>query len=59
LSELMCRVSKAINISLDNIYYWCDSTVVLAWINGVPAQWKTYMGNRVTQIMVNVSAGSW
>lgn len=59
LSELMCRVSKAINVSLDNIYCWCDSTVVLAWINGVPAQWKTYVANRVTQIIENVGAGSW
>jgi len=59
LSDLMCRVSKAINISLENIFCWCDSTVVLAWINGVPAQWKTYVGNRVTQIIENVGAGSW
>jgi len=59
LSEIMCRVSKAINISLENINCCCDSTVVLAWINGVPAQWKTYVGNRVTQIIENVGAGSW
>lgn len=59
LPDLMCRVSKAINISLENICCWCDSTVVLAWINGVPAQWKTYVGNRVTQIIENIGAASW
>lgn len=59
LSELMQRVSKVTNITFDNMVCWCDSTVELSWIRGVPAQWKTFVANRVSQIIDAVGARCW
>ncbi|XP_050549153.1 uncharacterized protein LOC126910545 [Daktulosphaira vitifoliae] len=51
LAELMNRIVKLSNVDSRSVYCWCDSTVVLARIQSTPSQWKTYVANRVTQIL--------
>ncbi|XP_050535031.1 uncharacterized protein LOC126902051 [Daktulosphaira vitifoliae] len=59
LAELMNRIVKLSNFNSKDVYCWCDSTVVLAWIQGTPAQWKTYVANRVTQILDAIGNERW
>ncbi|XP_075990229.1 uncharacterized protein LOC142985870 [Anticarsia gemmatalis] len=41
------------------IYGWTDSQVVLAWIQGDEARWRTFVSNRVRQIKEVIPGGSW
>ncbi|KAL7304617.1 hypothetical protein TKK_0002868 [Trichogramma kaykai] len=41
------------------IHLWSDSTVTLSWIRGHPAQWKTYVANRVSEIQTTLPGASW
>ncbi|XP_072401139.1 uncharacterized protein [Diabrotica undecimpunctata] len=46
LSRLMKRTIQALNRSDVEIYAWSDSTITLAWIQGQPNRWKTFVANR-------------
>ena len=37
----------------DNVYYWCDSQIVLAWIESTNKEFKAFIENRVTEIRKN------
>ena len=47
-------VQRVLEISSHNIHAWTDSTVVLPWLNGDPRRFKTFISNRVTQIVKHV-----
>lgn len=36
-----------------------DSKIVLAWLNGHPSKWKTYIANRTSQILAGMTASQW
>lgn len=38
---------------------WTDSSIVLAWLEKPPHTWKTYVANRISQILDNVSNATW
>ncbi|CAK9829577.1 hypothetical protein ANTRET_LOCUS6888 [Anthophora retusa] len=57
LAQLVKRVRASIDILCDE-YYWCDSTIVLAWISSPSKQWKTFVANRVAEIQ-RLSQGKW
>ncbi|XP_060526909.1 uncharacterized protein LOC132702345 [Cylas formicarius] len=59
LAELVDKAKRALNINFDECYYWCDSTITLAWIKGSPHQWKIFVSNRVTQIQNLTETNSW
>ena len=40
-------------------YAWTDSLVVLSWLRGNPRQFKTFVGNRVSDTVELVSPGNW
>lgn len=44
-----CKI-KALTLPINETYYWFDSQVTLAWITGEPAEWKTFVANRVAEI---------
>lgn len=50
LAELIEKLSKAIKIPVTAKYYYSDSKIALAWINGTPRKWETYVANRVAKI---------
>ena len=37
LSKLMHQVRTALNITLDQVHVWTDSTIVLHWLDGSPS----------------------
>ena len=44
-------MSQALNIPLVDVHAWCDSTIVLSWLDGNPRHYKTYVGNRIATIL--------
>lgn len=59
LSKLANSVVQALTIPLHNRYYWCDSTIVLAWIYGEPYIRKTFVANRLIEIHQLTSCEQW
>lgn len=59
LSQLVDRVRKILNISLENCFLFTDSTIVLCWLSRPPDEWKVFVANRVEKIRVLNSYESW
>ncbi|XP_045535849.1 uncharacterized protein LOC106710483 [Papilio machaon] len=51
LESLRCPVSKSV--------HWCDSRVVLAWLNNSPSKLKSFVANKVVEICENTNLSSW
>ena len=60
LVELMQSLSHSLKdvIIIDEVVYWSDSEVALAWINGVDKVWEVWVQNRVNKIH-ELSKGLW
>ncbi|XP_031333913.1 uncharacterized protein LOC116163925 [Photinus pyralis] len=59
LTKLMIKVRTSLRITISKIFYYTDSSIVLGWLNGSPSRWKTFVGNRVSEIQNNSNAGDW
>jgi len=59
LSRLMNAVKQSMRMVFKEEYAWTDSTVTLAWIQGHPSKWKTFIGNRVSEIQDLVPPIHW
>ncbi|XP_050294309.1 uncharacterized protein LOC126734653 [Anthonomus grandis grandis] len=59
LAELAKTVLASIPSTLDSKHYWCDSTIVLAWIRSSPHRLKTFIANRIAQIQSITNIDEW
>ena len=59
LSQLLHHCKEVLNVPMEDVYAWTDATIVLNWIQGNPRRFKTYVGNRVSQIMDLVPPEHW
>lgn len=59
LSKLLRKVSRDLKIVNTHIYAWCDSTIVLHWLQGHPNRLKTYVANRVSEILEHSEIQRW
>ncbi|XP_064292696.1 uncharacterized protein LOC135309931 [Plodia interpunctella] len=59
LAKLLTEVAEVMNIPHANIHAWTDSEVVLAWLNSYPCRWKTFVANRVSEILVTLDTHHW
>ncbi|XP_022824802.1 uncharacterized protein LOC111355253 [Spodoptera litura] len=59
LAKLLSEVSEVMGISKSNLYYWTDSEIVLAWLNCHPNKWKTFVANRVSEILCISEPQQW
>uniref|UniRef100_A0ABD2WTZ1 Integrase catalytic domain-containing protein n=3 Tax=Trichogramma kaykai TaxID=54128 RepID=A0ABD2WTZ1_9HYME len=59
LVSLVKRIASSMSLEDLPIHLWSDSTVTLSWIRGHPAQWKTYVANRVSEIQTTLPGASW
>ena len=50
LAGLMESTRQALGVLVECCYAWSDSTTVLAWLDGSPQRYKTYVGNRLARI---------
>ncbi len=59
LTKLLDHLKSLFQIPLCDIYAWSDSTVVLNWLEGNPRRFKTYVGNRVSDIVACIPQSRW
>ena len=59
LAHLLYHVKDSLNIPLQDVYAWTDSTIVLSWLDGNPRRFKTYVGNRISCIMELIPTKHW
>ena len=59
LAKLLHSIRLALGIDIDNVFTWCDSTIVLYWLDGSPRQFKTLVGNRVSNILSLFPSSAW
>ena len=59
LAKLIGQVAKILDIPTGRIYGWTDSLVVLGWLRGNPRRFKTFVGNRVSEIVDLVPPSCW
>ncbi|XP_071580259.1 uncharacterized protein [Temnothorax nylanderi] len=50
LVKIIEDVETTLDLSGAEKHLWSDSKVALAWIQGHPSKWKTYVANRVAEI---------
>ena len=46
-------------MSVNDVDAWTDSMVVLSWLSGNPQRFKTYVGNRIAQIVNRIPSEQW
>ncbi|XP_058816992.1 uncharacterized protein LOC131680288 [Topomyia yanbarensis] len=59
LARLINNVTAALSIQVHEIRAYSDSQVALAWIAGGASRWKTYVGNRVAEIVTHLPSVNW
>ena len=59
LTQILISVKSALEISDSDVYAWTDSSIVLAWLDGHPRDFKPYVSNRVFSILQVTSPGTW
>ena len=59
LAQLLSQVKSVLEIPLNDVYAWTDSTIVLNWLVGNPRRFKTYVGNRVSYIVDLIPPERW
>lgn len=59
LAQLLSFVRESMRISNEKVYAWTDSSIVLSWLNGDPNRWKTYVSNRVVEILEHTNIEQW
>ncbi|CAG9126303.1 unnamed protein product [Plutella xylostella] len=60
LSVVMEKVIQCLSEDYKiSVYGWCDSKIVLGWLQGEPARWKTFVANRVSKVVKTIPSDSW
>ena len=59
LARLVNHVGKVLQIHTNDAYAWTDSLVVLSWLRGNPRRFKTFVGNRVSEVMELIPPNRW
>ena len=55
LVKLLTSAAKTLNIPSSHWHAWTGSSIVLAWLDGQPRQFKQYVSNRVSVILQSTS----
>lgn len=51
LTQLSRKVSEALEMDVKKFYLWTESMVVLGWLNSQTCRLKTFVANRVEEIL--------
>ena len=55
----MSHVGNVLQIPTDDTYAWTDSLVVLSWLRRNPRRFKTFVGNRVSEVIEIIPPNRW
>ncbi|XP_062528624.1 uncharacterized protein LOC119628383 isoform X1 [Bombyx mori] len=58
-TRLCTKVRDSLTMPIDNVYFWCDSTIVLAWLSTSPNRLKPFVRNRVNEIQESTIGCTW
>ncbi|XP_022824611.1 uncharacterized protein LOC111355114 [Spodoptera litura] len=58
-SRLYVKARQSLTLQFDEIYFWCDSTIVLGWLSASPTQLKTFVRHRVSEIQETTAGRPW
>ena len=50
---------QALGLPVECCHAWCDFTIVLAWLDGSPKRYRSYVGNRLSKINEVLPPGCW
>ena len=59
LAKILTTTRETLELPLDSTYAWCDSTIVLAWLDGSPKRYKTYVANRIVAVNNLIPSSAW
>lgn len=59
LAKLVKKTAEAWELENSSIYLWTDSMVVIGWLNSEACRLKTYVANRVEQILEITEPKQW
>ena len=59
LTKLLNNVAAVLEIPLDHITAWTDSSIVLSWLDGRFRNFKQFTANRVSYIMEHTEPQTW
>jgi len=59
LTQLSIKVSEALEMDVKKFYLWTDSMVVLGWLNSQTFRLKTFVANRVEEILETTQPEQW
>ena len=59
LAGLLNHVQEIFEIPSSQVFAWTDSTVLLGWLSGNPRRFKTFVGNRVSNILELIPPDHW
>lgn len=59
LAQLSIRISQSWGIDVRQFKLWSDSMTMLGWLNSESSRLKTYVANRVEQILKEADASQW
>ncbi|XP_050305066.1 uncharacterized protein LOC126742465 [Anthonomus grandis grandis] len=59
LSRLITKTKNALNMDIDSVWCWSDSTIVLAWLASDPGKLNTFVSHRVAEIQGNKLINAW
>jgi hypothetical protein len=58
-AQLAAQVGRVLRIPRDDMFLWCDSKNVLAWITNLDLELQKYVHNRVKTIHGRTDLSSW
>ena len=50
LARLLESTRQSLGLPVASMSAWCDSTIVLAWLDGSPKRYRTYVANRISSV---------
>lgn len=59
LAKLVQKTLPILNLKIDSVFLWTDSTIVLSWIASPATRWKTFVANRVAKIQHHTRIEDW
>ena len=59
LAKILSTTKETLDLPLVAVHAWCDSTIVLAWLNGSPKRYRTCVANRIANIISLIPPGAW
>ncbi|XP_014371634.2 uncharacterized protein LOC106721244 [Papilio machaon] len=59
LAKMLYQAAIHLKIPMGQVFAYTDSTVTLAWIEGQPIKWQTFVANRVTEIQTLLDNSAW